>query len=116
MPKVRLTPVCKKDLSDIKEYISEELQNDESAKKTVGEILDKIDYLKDMPKIGSPLSAKTVVKTDYRYMVYGSYMIFYKENEQYVTVHRVLYARRDFMKILFGNEGWYPRFFWLKIE
>ena len=44
--------------------------------------------------MGTPLSSKVAVKTDYRYLVSGNYIVFYKADEKYVSIYRILYGRR----------------------
>ena len=52
--------------------------------------------------MGAPLSSIVDIETDYRFLVCGNYTAFYRYDEKFVYVIRVLYSRRDFMKILFG--------------
>jgi plasmid stabilization system protein ParE len=40
---------------------------------------------------------------DYRYLVSGNYLIFYKIEDEYISVNRILYGRRDYLRILFGE-------------
>ena len=103
MAELRLTPAAMNDLENIKEYISETLCNPIAAQRTVKRIVDDYTLLKVSPLMGTPLSSKVDVKTDYRYLVSGNYIVFYKADENYVSIYRVLYGRRDYIKILFGN-------------
>jgi len=59
--------------------------------------------LEDFPDSGAPLSSITVVPNDYRFLVCGSYLVFYRHEAENVYIVRVLYGRRDYMKILFGD-------------
>ena len=52
--------------------------------------------------MGSPLAAVTVESGDYRFLVSGSYMVFYRPHGSDVYVDRGLYGRRDCLRILFG--------------
>ncbi len=92
-----------RDLRDIKEYISMELYNPNSAQRIVAAIADRIDILSDQPEIGAPLSSRTNEETDYRYLVCGNYNVFYRVEDKAVKIIRVLNARRNFMDILFGK-------------
>jgi plasmid stabilization system protein ParE len=40
----------------------------------------------------------------YRYVVCGSYLIFYHTADYAVHIDRVLYGRRDYMAILFSDQ------------
>jgi plasmid stabilization system protein ParE len=44
------------------------------------------------------------MKTDYRYLVCGNYLIFYKIEGDAVSVYRVLNGSRDYLPILFTDE------------
>ncbi|WP_218571234.1 type II toxin-antitoxin system RelE/ParE family toxin [Paenibacillus oralis] len=57
----------------------------------------------DYPKIGTPLSATIDIQTDYRYLVCDNYLIFYRYEDGVVYVVRVLYGRRNFIRVLFSN-------------
>ena len=41
--------------------------------------------------------------TQFRYLVCGNYTAFYRAEPDAVYVVRILYGRRDFMRILFGE-------------
>lgn len=91
------------DLDEIWEYISFELCNPQAAANTVNNILDIVDSLKDFSEIGIPLSSLTDVECDYRFLSSGNYMVFYRVNEQDVFIDRILYGRRDYLRILFPD-------------
>ena len=57
--------------------------------------------LREHAYIGAPLSFIADNKEDYRFLVSGSYMVFYRVNGQDVYVDRVLYGRRDYLNVLF---------------
>lgn len=101
MAKVYLSGLAKQDLSDAKRYISEELQNPEAAKRVLARIFKSLRVLEQFPHSGTPLQI-TGIETGYRSVASGSYRIFYHGDEESVYVVRILYGRRDFMRILFG--------------
>lgn len=103
MHKLRINPIARKDLLEIKDYISEELENPNSAEKIVAKIVESYGKLKDFPYMGIELSSKIDIVTDYRYLVSGKYIIFYKVDDVYVSVYRILFARRDYTRILFDE-------------
>lgn len=103
--KIEFTPQARDDLRQIREYISVDLCNETAAAKTVGNILKSIASLKDLPKIGAPLSSRIEIKTDYRYLVCGNYNVFYRIETDTVKIIRVLHSRRNFMAVLFGEEN-----------
>ncbi|WP_078427502.1 type II toxin-antitoxin system RelE/ParE family toxin [Alkalihalobacterium alkalinitrilicum] len=104
MYKLRINPVAKQDLYDIKEYITKELDNPTAAVSVVSNIIESYKKLKDYPMLGLELSSKISIETDYRYLVSGNYIVFYKFDDVYVSIYRILYSRRDYVKLLFNEE------------
>ena len=103
MNKLHLSPEAQEDLSEIKAYIAEDLENPQAALSTVTKITKTIRMLQDHALIGTPLSAVADVNSDYRYLVSGSYMVFYRVAGKDVFIDRVLYGRRDYLRILFAD-------------
>ena len=104
MRKLRINPLARKDFLEIKEYITEELDNSNAAENTLIKIAESYEKLKDFPYMGIELSSKIDVITEYRFLVSGKYIIFYKVDDVYVSIYRILYARRDYARILFDEE------------
>ena len=102
--RIEVTNDARNDLRQIREYISVELGNENSASRTVGSIVKSIGSLRAMPEIVAPLSARVSIKTDYRYLVCGNYNVFYRIETDSVKIVRVLNARRNFMAVLFGTD------------
>lgn len=103
MPKIRVNPVALQDLKEIKAYITEEFSNPDAALRIVKKIIDSYSKLKDFPLTGTPLASIIDIETDFRFLVCENYIIFYKVNERYVSIYRVLYGRRDYLNVLFGK-------------
>ena len=103
MNTLQVSPQAKQDLHDIRSYITDELQNPTVAVNVITQITKKIRSLMDFPLIGTPLPAIVDIETDYRFLVCGNYTVFYRYDDTIVYVVRVLYGRRNFMKILFGG-------------
>jgi addiction module RelE/StbE family toxin len=101
--KLRINPVAMQDMQDIKMYITSELQNPDAAVKILQKIIAAYKRLPEFPLMGTSLSLVLGIPTEYRYLVRGSYIIFYKVEGEYVSIYRVLYGRRDYVKILFGK-------------
>ena len=102
MAKLNISPQALNDLRDIKEYITRELENPDAAVNTVTKIIKTIRSLADFPNIGSPLSSIIDMRTDYRFLVSGNYIVLYRHENDNAYVVRILYGRRDYVKILFG--------------
>jgi len=91
------------DLEQISDYISSEFSNPKAALNTVNRIQDAIDNLAAFPLIGSTLSSVTDTDPDYRFLVCGNYPAFYRLCGDEVLIDRILYGKRDYMHILFGE-------------
>lgn len=103
MNKLFYSPLALQDVDGIRNYINEELNNPIAAASTINHILDNLDRLREFPEIGSPLSSIVMIETDYRFIVCGSYLSFYRCRGGDIYIDRVLYGRRDYLKILFGE-------------
>ena len=104
MAKIRLSPLALSDLKEIKEYITDELCNPIAANRIVTEIIKDYSLLETSPKLGPSLSSIVHIDTDYRFLVSVKYIIFYKEDDEYVSIYRILYGARDYIKILFSDK------------
>ena len=54
--------------------------------------------------MGAPLLAAGQQGMFYRYLVCGSYLIFYHVDADTVYIDRVLYGRRNYLTLLFGDK------------
>lgn len=103
MNRLHISRAAQADLVEIKEYISEDLENPIAAVSTVSKIMGHIRSLSGQAFIGTPLSAITDMESDYRFLVSGNYLIFYRSYGTEVYIDRVLYGRRDYLRILFDD-------------
>ncbi len=103
MYKIVFSPAAVDDLLKTKRYITEELGSEQSAVNTVAKITEKIRQLVDFPLSGPSLSSIINIETSYRFLVCGNYTAFYRVQGNEVRIIRVLYGRRNFMQILFGE-------------
>lgn len=92
-----------RDMDNIWDYIVHELQNPSAAKRVLDKIMEAVHQLEAFPEMGPPLSAIANEASDYRFLISGNYMIFYRLYGGDVYIDRVLYGRRDYLRILFGN-------------
>ena len=65
--------------------------------------MDDVDRLESHAEIGAALSSIADIESDYRFLVTGSYLTFYRVRDNDIYVDRVLYGRRDYLRILFGD-------------
>ena len=101
--KIQYSPEAQNDLDEIWEYILLELGNPDAAENVINKLLDIIDTLEDFPERGVPLSSVVEIESDYRFVLSGNYIAFYRVVEKTVYVDRVLYQKRDYLKVLFGE-------------
>ena len=102
MMKLRINPEVIEDIAEIKSYIREELCNPSASDRIAKKIVSAYKELKNTPFIGTPLDSVIEVKTDYRFLVCGNYLIFYKVKDDVISVYRVMNGRRDYCRQLFG--------------
>ncbi|GAB6179462.1 type II toxin-antitoxin system RelE/ParE family toxin [Desulfotomaculum defluvii] len=100
--KIRINPMAISDVQEIKEYIAQ--YNSEIALRIGNNLYSAIEKLADFPEVGASLSIKINIKTDYRYLVSGDNLIFYKIEGEYVSVYRILNGVRDYLSILFEDK------------
>lgn len=103
MAKIVVSSEARKDLTDIGDYIAYKLRNKTAAKNMLDRIRIVVMSLKQFPESGTPLDLPNLNNV-YRYLVCGSYMVFYHLSENMAYVDRILYARRDYLSLLFGDE------------
>ena len=101
--KIHYSSKSRRDLDDIWDYIVLELQNRSAAERVINRIMDAVDPLKNFAEMGTPLSSIADIGTDYRFLVSGNYMVFYRVQGNDVYIDRVLYGRSDYMSVLFKD-------------
>ena len=104
MAELFISPLAKTDMEEIGDYISRELCNPEAALNMIRRFQAALAPLRDMPEMGAPLLAAGQQGKFFRYLVCGSYLIFYHVDADIVYVDRVLYGRRNYLTLLFGDE------------
>ena len=82
MNKIFLSPEAVRDLTPLKQYISFELKNRSAANRIIG------------------------FQTDLRMLVSGKHIALYRVEGKTVFVSRVLDARQDYLRVLFGDDYW----------
>ncbi len=103
MAKLMISPAANDDLLSIREYITKDLDNPKAADNTVGKIVKSIKILVDFPLSGAPLESIIDIPNEYKFVVSGNYISFYRYIDNTIFVDRIMYGGRDFVKILFGS-------------
>ncbi len=101
MYNLHIAPIATRGQKSIGKYIAVDFGNPAAAKRLLTKIAKAIRSLETMPGKGAPLSSVIAVETDFRFIVTGNYLTFYRVEGDDVFVERVLYGKRDYTKILF---------------
>lgn len=99
------TTEARRDMDEIWNYIMGKLQNRAAAERVTNGIMDEVDRLEDFAESGTPLPSIADVDDDYRFLISGSYMIFYRVTGIDVYVDRIIYSRRDYLSLLLEDSG-----------
>ncbi|MBR5381778.1 MAG: type II toxin-antitoxin system RelE/ParE family toxin [Oscillospiraceae bacterium] len=103
MAEIVISPLAKADLQEIADYISREKHSPGAAVRLIQRFRREIYSLRDFPESGAPLLPPGKARCPYRYLVCGNYLIFYHTDRTAVMVDCVLYGRRDYLALLFGD-------------
>ena len=103
MAKLVFSPAAKTDLDKAAGYIANVLRNPGAARKFVQDMKKHIQILHDFPEMGTPFESADG-EAIYRRLVCGNYVALYRLDGDTVYVDRILYGRRDYMALLFGDE------------
>lgn len=95
---VIIYPIAQKDLQEIKLYWETSLNT--SFNSFLDDFLAKIEPLKETPYLYQQPNDPVLRNKGYRYFSVGSYLAFYKVNEQEVQIHRVIYGKRSYLEII----------------
>lgn len=101
--KIHYAAESRRDLDEIWDYIAYNLQNVSAAERIVNRIMNDVNHLENHAEMGALLSSIVNVESDYRFLVTGNYLSFYRVSGNDVYVDRILYARRDYLRVLFGD-------------
>ena len=95
---IRIFPTAKQDLLDVIDYLNT-LSRD-SALKCYDRLVSEIANLSTMPERCPRPRDLALAAKGYRYLVVGNYLVFYVVAGNTVQIRRILYARRDYKKLL----------------
>lgn len=98
--KLKFTPLAKSDLYKIQNFIGNELSNPIASKRIINNIVMKCYGLLDYPQLGMKLSAKTGKSSDLLYLVCGKYLIFYRFDDEYVSIIRILDSHTNYVQTI----------------
>lgn len=102
MYKLVYLSIARQDMMDIVRYIDQELSNPIAAEKLAEELVEAADRLTSFPYANPAYYPIRPLNQEYRRLTVKNYIIFYSvdESEKLITITRVIYARRDYEKLL----------------
>ena len=102
MYKLEYLPLARQDMLDISQYIGRELCNPEAAWKLAEEMVEAAERLRDFPYSNAVYVPIRQLRYEYRKLLVKNYIMFYRVDEaaRKITIARVVYARRDYEKLL----------------
>lgn len=100
---VNYTPQARDDLRETYDYIADVLQNPAAAKQIIAKIVMSCGNLQNHPNLGFSLQDKIDRESDYRCLVCGKHIAFYRVLEEEVRIVRILDGRTDYMRVLFDE-------------
>ncbi len=102
MYKLEYLPVARQDMIEIVRYISKDLQNPTAANQLAMELIEAGDGIPRFPYANPAYTPIRPLKHEYRKLLVQNYSMFYwvDEVEQLITVARVVYAKRDYERLL----------------
>lgn len=102
MYKLEYLPAARKDMVEIVRYISRELCNPAAANQLALEMIEAGNSILKFPYANPAYIPIRPLKHEYRKLLVRNYMMFYwvNETEKLVTVARVIYAKRDYKRLL----------------
>lgn len=97
--KIEYSKTAIRDLDRVWSEVFEVSQNHDIAIKYIDDLMDTIESLTNRPKSGSPLYYENSF-TGYYFVVFKSYMAFYRLEKDAMLVDRILYGKSDYIRCL----------------
>ncbi len=107
MYKLEYLPVARQDFIEIVSYISKDLKNPQTAQQLVDKLTDTVENILSFPYACSAYIPIRTLKHEYRKLILKNYIVFYwvDNSKQLVTIARVIYAQRDYRRMLDNSES-----------
>ena len=84
-------------IDEIYQYVYSASNDEGTAKNFVNELLDKTEILKKHAFVGRQLELIDNIVTQYRFIRYKDYLIFYRVDDTKVYIDRILSSRQDYV-------------------
>lgn len=104
MKKLEYAPLVRNKMKSLKKWLNEHF-DEEIAINVLRGIISDVDLLSDNPEMGTNISEKYEVETDYWYLFTHQHYMVYRIEPKKVIVVQMFNEKEDFMMILFGMSG-----------
>ncbi|MBR6332624.1 MAG: type II toxin-antitoxin system RelE/ParE family toxin, partial [Dehalococcoidales bacterium] len=102
MNKIEFSPEALKDIEGLEEYLISEYGKI-TATKNIRTVMESIRSLIRFPLQGASVWDRYGIESDYRYLFSNHNYVFYRVEDDAIKIIRIIDARCDFTRILFGN-------------
>lgn len=96
--KIVFSKKSEQQIDDIYQYVLNKSNDEDTAKKFVNELFDKTEILKKHAFVGRQLELIDNIVTQYRFIRYKGYLIFYRVDDKKVYIDRILNSKTDYVK------------------
>ena len=101
---LRYTPSAQKDMDNVWEGVVKASQNYALADKYVNDFISAIAKKKEYPESGTPLYYRNLF-TGFYSINFKAYKAFYRIQNGYIEVIRILLQKQDYLKVLFEEKN-----------
>ena len=95
-------------IDDIYRYVLSVSNDEDTARKFIREMLNKTELLKKQAFVGRRLELVDGIITQYRFVRYKDYLLFYRVDDKKVYIDRILNSKTDYVNE-FTKELWFKR-------
>ena len=96
---IKFTDDALLDINRVYDEVFKACLDSPTTKDYVNGLLDKLELISDFPESGTPISFGAR-QSDFRYIIYKSYMAFYHLQSGTIIIDRILYAKSDYLVAL----------------
>jgi len=100
MYELKYLPLAINDLHGIVDYITNILKAPKSASNLLDNLEDSISRLRQFPFSFKIYQSINPLETEYRMLPVKNYFVFYVVIDHVVEIHRIIYARMNFEKLI----------------
>lgn len=102
---IKYSKVAIRDLDRVWSEVLDVSKSYDITTKYIDDLMDKVAAKADHPKSGAPLYYEDSF-TGYYFVVFKSYIVFYRLEDNIILVDRVLYGKSDYMRCLHINSDY----------